>query len=148
LLQHRIMSTFAVELPGSEGAVCAFHFFGLGAAVKGSQGLRVVIRNGDGTVDAIELMRLAQNGTAAGERFTVLTSRRPVKTADGKLELNFGRSSFVIPSVKNYILEDAEGRVRFTIHRSSSCTCSARSYGPLSHLIVFGLSVAIVAAAR
>jgi hypothetical protein len=90
-----------------------------------------------------ELAYLAKKGTAETENFITYASKLPRKTEDGKYLLSFG-NAYVLTSVKNFIVEDENGKPLFMIYRSSSGTCTLKAWSPLTPIIAFGWAVAII----
>jgi hypothetical protein len=93
--------------------------------------------------EAKALVRLAVAGTADSERFNVFSSRRPGRDLRGKLVLRFG-DVFVVPSGKNFIVENEAGEVVLVMFRSSSGTCSLRIEDGVSELTAFAIAIAAV----
>jgi hypothetical protein len=61
--------------------------------------------------------------------------------------LSFG-DGYVISSVKNFIIEDADENTLFMIYRSSAATCTVKVFPPISPLWAFAWSIAIVTTDR
>jgi hypothetical protein len=95
--------------------------------------------------EEFELSRLAKVGEVDPNQFTLYSSVLPVKTADGRLTLSFG-DVFVLKSLKNFMVVDDTGEIIFMIYRSSEGTCSLRIREPITPLIGFAISIAIVTA--
>jgi hypothetical protein len=150
LLTHQRSGAFTLELPRAQGHACAFAFFGLGARFRGAQALRIVIprRPPHRPSSDVELLNMATIGSTDRRLFAMMASRLPVPGADGKVAVQFPPGSFVIPSIKNFLIEDDAGRVAFSICRSSSETCSVHCCEPITPIIAFALAVAIVASYR
>jgi hypothetical protein len=151
LLQDLSLPTFALEPMGGHTQTCVFHFFSLGSNFRRMQGLRLLLPNATAPGLFRELdgfMKLAQSDSVDREAFTLVMSRMPVKRHDGKSEIKFPASSFALQSIKNFILEDDNGRALFAIHRSAAQMCGVRIRAPITPIIAFALSVAIVAADR
>jgi hypothetical protein len=94
-----------------------------------------------------DLSALARAGEVDDD-FLLLCSKIPIKLPDGRLVLSFGLNTITNPSVKNFIVEDAEGTKLFVIYKSSEETCTVRVRPPMTPLFGFALAVAIVTTAN
>jgi hypothetical protein len=90
----------------------------------------------------LELSRMAKAGNADPEKFITYSSKLPTRKPDGRPMLSFGRV-VVVPSVKNFIVEDADNKPLFMIYRVSSATCTVKVWPPITPLVAFGWAVAI-----
>jgi hypothetical protein len=95
----------------------------------------------------MELSRLARAGHV-GEGFIMLCSKLPMTATDGSLTLDFGIDAKVLPSVKNFIAEDPDGKRVFAIYKTSELTCNLTIEMPVTPLVAFALAVAIVSTAN
>jgi hypothetical protein len=94
-----------------------------------------------------DLSALARAGEVEGD-FLLLCSKIPAKRPNGRIALSFGLNIIVQPSVKNFIVEDAEGTKVFVIYKASDETCTVRVMPPITPLFGFALAVAIVTTAN
>jgi hypothetical protein len=91
----------------------------------------------------LELSQLAKKGTADADKFVVYNSRLPERNREGKMVLRFG-DVYVVASVKNFIVEDEKKGILFMIYRSSSSTCTVKAWAPLTPIMAFAWSLAII----
>jgi hypothetical protein len=96
--------------------------------------------------DEQDLAKLAAVGIP-DPRFTSYSSKLPQRTEEGKLILRFG-DVFVMSSIKNFIVEDAQGTPLFMIYRSSSGTCSLKVRPPFTPLLAFAMGLAVITSDR
>ncbi|OHT09144.1 hypothetical protein TRFO_22163 [Tritrichomonas foetus] len=70
-------------------------------------------------------------------------SKLPEILPGNKHILQFGKV-YIVRSVKNFIVEDEQGNVIFMIYKSSDGICSVRIAPPITPLIAFAISIAII----
>jgi hypothetical protein len=90
------------------------------------------------------LSSMARAGQVDNNNFLMLGSMIPFKKPDGKVALRFGQNIILQPSVKNFIVPDAEEKHVFVIYKSSDETCLVRAMPPITPLFAFALGVAIM----
>lgn len=140
---------FWLRVPGAADDEFGFSFYDTDGKIK-PRCLRVVVprtRPYTPVSPDVELAKLAKHGTADPETFITYHSKFPVRNKEGKMVLRFGEV-FVIASVKNFIIEDADENLLFMIYRSSSATCTVKIYPPMSPLWAFAWALAIVTTDR
>ena len=90
----------------------------------------------------MNLSKIAQKNVQSDD-IQIFSSKLPELFPGPVLKLQFG-SVHVISSVKNFILEDGNGNVIFMIYKSSNGMCSIRIAPPITPLIAFAISIAII----
>jgi hypothetical protein len=91
----------------------------------------------------LELAQLAKRGSADAENFITYASKLPEKNKQGKYTLQFG-NVFVVPSVKNFMVEDENKDPMFMIYRASNSTCTVKAWPPMTPLVAFTWAVAVI----
>jgi hypothetical protein len=128
------------------GECFGFAFYDINGKKHAARAFRVVVptdaaRPYKSTTKENELSQMAKVGIA-DSRFQLFSSKIPVKK-DGASLLDFGHV-YVEPSLKNFIMEDGNGRPIFVIYKSSAGTCTIRVAHPFTPIMAFALAVAIV----
>lgn len=90
----------------------------------------------------MNLSKIAQKNVKSDD-IQIFSSKLPELFPGPVLKLQFG-NVHVVSSVKNFILEDENGNVIFMIYKSSNGMCSVRTAPPITPLIAFALSIAII----
>jgi hypothetical protein len=131
------------DVPG-EGF--GFAFYDLNGKKHSARAFRVVVpkeaaRPYQSTAKENELSQLAKCGQV-DDRFQLYSSKIPVKR-NGVTVLDFG-AVYVESSLKNFIMQDDDGRRIFVIYRSSGGTCTVKAALPITPLMAFALAIAIV----
>lgn len=90
----------------------------------------------------MNLSKIAQNNLQSDD-FTIFQTKLPELLPGPILKLQFG-NVHVISSVKNFILEDENNNVIFMIYKSSSGMCSVRISPPITPLVAFCISIAVI----
>jgi hypothetical protein len=116
-----------------------------GPELSGTRAFRVVLpkkRPYQPAEKDLELCQLAKSGVVDNARFTMYSSRIPVRAPSGGLTLAFGPETYVVKSIKNFILEDENKQPLLMIYKSSIGTCTLRLREPITPVIAFGIAIA------
>ncbi|OHT01493.1 hypothetical protein TRFO_31683 [Tritrichomonas foetus] len=90
----------------------------------------------------MELARLAENADEVNN-IKYYTNKLPTIGPDGKPTNVFG-STFVIDSIKNYIITDENDETIYMIYKSSEGSYTVKAKYPISPIMAFSLSVSII----
>lgn len=90
------------------------------------------------------LSRLARNSLKGhiGDQFEIFKSKLPTKDSEGVLHLGLG-VQYVVPSIKNMLICDANGRKIFMIYKVSDGALNVKFAPPLTELIAFSIAIAV-----
>jgi hypothetical protein len=133
-------------LKGDDGEMFGMHFYSLVGRRSAPRAFHFVLPN---TVPYLpqseqhELSRIAKAKFSDPSAVRILSSKLPTKDTNGRTVLKFGKV-FVVPSVKNFVLEDEEGQILFMIYKGSDATCTVKVRAPLTPLMGFAMAIAIV----
>lgn len=92
----------------------------------------------------VSLSRAAEENIQS-ENYKIYSSKLPMRSVNGRLGLFFGNVS-MLQSVKNFIMTDENNNQIFVIYKTADESCTLKFVDPITPLIAFAISIAIISA--
>jgi hypothetical protein len=96
------------------------------------------------TEKALKLCELAKRGKLEAHHFVCHSSRLPMKHSDGRVALQFDAAQMVVPSMKNFIIEDQNQQKLLYVYKTADGTCALRIKPQIEPLVGFAIGIACI----
>ncbi|OHT13328.1 hypothetical protein TRFO_16530 [Tritrichomonas foetus] len=144
--RYTVYGTSEKPFDDRDAEACGFAFVKLPEVKSKQKAFRIAFREDSELYYPVskrrELSRVAETGEAFANLKTYV-NKPPTIGPDGNL-INYFGTIFVVDSLKNYIVADENDKPLFMIFKSSEASFTVKAKPPITPLMAFGMSIAII----